>query len=82
MMYKEMAEMIYYYIIKAEMVFLRLYKVNPLEIMKGMSLLDLNTYMTMIEKEEKKEHESMKKSKVMECLKGISDYLNVMFYKK
>lgn len=82
MMYKEMAEMIYYYIIKAEMVFLRLYKVNPLEIMRGMSLLDLNTYMTMIEKEEKKEHESMKKSKVMECLKGISDYLNVMFYKK
>ena len=82
MMYKEIAEMIYYYIIKAEMVFLRLYKVNPLEIMRGMSLLDLNTYMTMIEKEEKKEHESMKKSKVMECLKGISDYLNVMFYKK
>lgn len=82
MMYKEMSEMIYYYIIKAEMVFLRLYKVNPLEVMKGMSLLDLNTYMTMIEKEEKKEHESMKKSKIMECLKGISDYLNVMFYKK
>ena len=82
MMYKEMSEMIYYYIIKAEMVFLRLYKVNPLEDMRGMSLLDLNTYMTMIEKEEKKEHESMKKSKIMECLKGISDYLNVMFYKK
>ena len=82
MMYKEMSEMIYYYIIKAEMVFLRLYKVNPLEVMRGMSLLDLNTYMTMIEKEEKKEHESMKKSKIMECLKGISDYLNVMFYKK
>lgn len=82
MMYKEMSEMIYYYIIKAEMVFLRLYKVNPLEVMRSMSLLDLNAYMTMIEKEEKKEHESMKKSKMMECLKGISDYLNVMFYKK
>ena len=82
MMYKEMSEMIYYYIIKAEMVFLRLYKVNPLELMRGMSLLDLNAYMSMIEKEESKEHESMKKSKIMECLKGISDYLNVMFYKK
>lgn len=82
MMYKEMSEMVYYYIIKAEMVFLRLYKVNPLEVMRGMSLLDLNAYMNMIEKEEKKEHESMKKSKIMECLKGISDYLNVMFYKK
>lgn len=82
MMYKEMSEMVYYYIIKAEMVFLRLYKVNPLEVMRGMSLLDLNAYMNMIEKEEKKEHESMKKSRIMECLKGISDYLNVMFYKK
>lgn len=82
MMYQEMSEMIYYYIIKAEMVFLRLYKVNPLDMMRGMSLLDLNAYMTLIENEEKKEHESMKKSKIMECLKGISDYLNVMFYKK
>lgn len=82
MMYKEMSEMIYYYIIKAEMVFLRLYKVNPLDMMRSMSLLDLNAYMMLIEKEEKKEHENMKKSRIMECLKGISDYLNVMFYKK
>ena len=33
MMFKDMAEMIYGYIIKAEMVFLRMYKVNPFEIM-------------------------------------------------
>ena len=33
-------------------------------------------------KEEKKEHDSMKKTKIMDCLKAISDYLNVMFYKK
>jgi hypothetical protein len=33
MMLMEMSEMIYGYIIKAEMVFLRLYKVNPFEIM-------------------------------------------------
>lgn len=82
MMFQEMAEMVYYYIIKAEMVFLRLYKVNPFDIMSKITLLDLNTYMTTIENEEKKEHESMKKNKIMECLKGISDYLNVMFYKK
>jgi len=28
-MYKQMSEMMYYYIIKAEMIFLRLYKVDP-----------------------------------------------------
>ena len=74
--------MIYVYIMKAEMIFLRLYKVNPYEIMKNISLIDLNTYLTMIEKEEKKEHESMKKNKIMECLRGISEYLNLMFHKK
>ena len=74
--------MIYLYIMKAEMIFLRLYKVNPYEIMKNISLIDLHTYLTMIEKEEKKEHESMKKNKIMDCLRGISEYLNIMFYKK
>lgn len=82
MMFQEMAEMIYGYIIKAEMVFLRLYKVNPFDIMNNISLLDLNTYMNVIQREEKKEHDSMKKTKIMDCLKGISEYLNVMFYKK
>ncbi len=48
MMFQEMAAMIYGYIIKAEMVFLRLYKVNPFEIMNHISLLDLNTYMSAI----------------------------------
>ena len=82
MMWQETAKMIYGYILKAELIFLRLYKVNPFDIMKDITLLDLNTYMIMIEKEEKKEHDSMKKNKIMDCLKAISEYLNVMFYKK
>lgn len=82
MMFQEMCEMVYYYIINAEMVFLRLYKVNPFDVMNKITMIDLNAYMTKIEHEEKKEHDSMKKSKIMECLKGVSDYLNVMFYKK
>lgn len=82
MMWKEMQEMVYYYIINSEMVFLRLYKTNPFDIMNQITLMDLNTYMKKIETEEKKEHDSMKKNKIMECLKGVSDILNVMFYKK
>lgn len=82
MMLIEMSQMIYVYIMKAEMIFLRLYKVNPYEIMKNISLIDLHTYLTMIENEENKEHESMKKNKIMECLRNIADYLNIMFYKK
>ena len=82
LMYKEMTQMIYLYIIKAEMVFLRYYKTNPFEIMNQLSLIDLNMYMQRIEHDEKQEQKSMKNSKIMECLKNISDYLNVMFYKK
>lgn len=81
-MWQEMMEMVYIYIMKAELIFLRLYKVDPFQIMEHLSVLDLNTYIVAIEREEKKEHEGMKKSKIMECLKGISDYLNIMFYKK
>lgn len=83
MMYQEMAKMLYFYIIKAEMVFLRLYKTNPLDLMKEMTLLDLNTYITQIQTEEQKDQKQMKSNKhIMECLKGISDYLNMLFYKK
>lgn len=74
--------MIYGYIVKSEIVLLRLYKIDPLAMMDHMSLLDLNMYMANISKEEKKQHESMTKAKIMECLKSISDYLNLMFYKK
>lgn len=55
MMYQEMSKMMYFYIIKAEMVFLRLYKTNPLDLMKQMTLLDLNMYITQINNEEKKD---------------------------
>ena len=82
MMFNDMAQMIYGYIIKSELVLLRLYKVNPFEIMSHISLLDLNMYMNEIQKEEKKQHEGMQKTKIMECLKGVSDYLNILFYKK
>lgn len=82
MMCKEMAAMIYGYIVKSELVLLRLYKVDPIAIMSHISLLDLNMYMNAIQQEEKKQHESMSKAKIMDCLKAISDYLNVMFYKK
>lgn len=82
-MYKEMSEMMYYYILKAEMVFLRQYKINPFDVIKGMSLLDLNTYLKTLQTEEEKERKKYSGSnKMMQCLKGVSDYLNLMFYKK
>lgn len=82
-MYKQMSEMMYYYIIKAEMVFLRIYKVDPFQLIKNISLLDLNTYLKTLQTEDEKEKKKFGGSKhVMQCLKGVNDYLNLMFYKK
>lgn len=74
--------MLYGYILKAEMLFLRYYKVNPWEVMKDISLIDLQVYIKQIEKEEKKEQESFKKKDLMTALKKINEILNFIFYKK
>ena len=74
--------MLYGYIIQAEMLFLRYYKVNPFEIMKDITLLDLQTYVQQIEKQEKKEQESFKKKDIMTALKKVNEILNFIFYKK
>lgn len=81
-MFKDIAQMLYGYIVQAEMLFLRYYKVNPFEIMKDMSLIDLQFYIKQIEKQEKKEHESFKKKDIMNALKQICEILNFIFYKK
>ena len=74
--------MLYGYILKAEMLFLRYYKVNPWEVMKDISLIDLQVYIKQIEKEEKKEQESFKKKDLMTALKKINEILNFICYKK
>ena len=81
-MFKERSQMLYGYILKAEMLFLRYYKVNPWEVMKDISLIDLQVYIKQIEKEEKKEQESFKKKDLMTALKKINEILNFIFYKK
>ena len=70
------------YILQAEVFFLRYYKVNPFELMKDMSLYDLQVYVKQIEKEEKKERDSFKKKDIMTALRQICEILNWIFYKK
>jgi hypothetical protein len=67
---------------KAEVLFLRYYKVNPFEIMKDISLLDLQTYIKQIEEEEKKDQKKINKKDLITALKQICELLNYMFYKK
>ena len=78
----QVSQALYGYIIQAEMLFLRYYKVNPFEIMKGIPMIDLQLYIQQIQKAESKERESMKKKELMTALKQICDILNFIFYKK
>ncbi len=81
-MFKEISFSLYGVILNAEVLFLRYYKVNPFEIMKDISLLDLQTYIKKIEDEEKKESKKINKKDFITALKQISELLNYMFYKK
>lgn len=81
-MFKEISFSLYGVILNAEVLFLRYYKVNPFEIMKDISLLDLQTYIKKIEEEEKKESKKINKKDFITALKQISELLNYMFYKK
>ena len=81
-MFKEISFSLCGVILNAEVLFLRYYKVNPFEIMKDISLLDLQTYIKKIEEEEKKESKKINKKDFITALKQISELLNYMFYKK
>lgn len=81
-MFSEISQMLYGYIMQAEVFFLRYYKVNPFELMKDMSLYDLQVYVKQIEQEEKKERDSFKKKDLMTALRQICEILNWIFYKK
>lgn len=81
-MLDQVTQVLYGYILQAEMLFLRYYKVDPFQIMKGIPLVDLQVYVKQIEEAEKKERESFKKKDLMTALKQICEILNYMFYKK
>lgn len=81
-MYNELNQMLYGYILEAELIFLRTYNVNPFEIMSNMSLLDLDVYLNKIQAKEKEQQESIKKNDIMKSLYSINQILSMMFYKK
>lgn len=81
-MFEQVSAMLLAYIMKCEVFLMRQYKVNPFELMRGMSLLDLQSYMKMIEEEEKKEYEGMKKKDIMTALRHIHEILCYVFHTK
>lgn len=81
-MYHDICMSMYGYIMEIEIFFLTHYKLNPFEVLKDMTLLDLETYMKKVEKYEKEQQESIKKNDIMKSLYMINQILSMMFYKK
>ena len=74
--------MLYAYIIQAEMIFLDIYKINPWQAMDDIALIDLQFYITRIEKDWKKKKEHVKKKDVMDALQQVNEILTWVFNKK
>lgn len=81
-MFQELAQHLYIYIMQAEIVLLRFFKINPFEIMRQITLIDLDAYLKRIQKEEEEESKSWKQSDLMKCLRGANEYLNLIFHKQ
>lgn len=81
-MFKEISLMLYGYISDAEMIFLEFYKLNPIEIIKNMPLMDLPSYIKKIQQNKEKEKNKFKNNNTfMQALHAICEYLNFIFYK-
>jgi hypothetical protein len=68
----------YAYIIEAELLFLLKFKINPYELLQKISLLDLFTYIKLLETKIKKEHDSINKNDITKSLVALRDILIFM----
>lgn len=78
MMFEEVSTMMYKYIIEAEFLFLQKFKLNPFQIMSGITVLDLVTYIKLLEEKIKKEQDSIQKKDMEKAMIQLRDILIFM----
>lgn len=78
MMFEEVCGIMYKYIIQTEFLFLQKFKLNPFQIMKDITLLDLTSYIKMLEEKIKKEDDSIQKKDFEKALVQLRDILIFM----
>lgn len=85
MILQELALYVYKYLIEIEMMFLTRYKINPFEIERHMTMLDMQFFMQTLEKKVEEENEARKKAgsgqSLWKSLTAIRDILNFMTMK-
>ena len=70
--------MMYKYIMEAEFIFLQKFKLNPFSMMRDMTLLDLVTYLKLLDEKIKKEQDSINKKDMEKALVQLRDILIFM----
>ena len=70
--------MMYKYIIEAEFIFLQKFKLNPFSMMRDMTLIDLVTYLKLLDEKIKKEQDSINKKDMEKALVQLRDILIFM----
>lgn len=66
------------YIIQIELMFLRIYKIDPFTLLEKMSMIDLQAFIQGIETQTKKDRENKQGDNLMKSLIAIRDILNYM----
>ena len=78
MMFEEVCAIMYKYIMQAEFLFLQKFKLNPFELMKDITTLDLISYIKLLEEKIKKEEDSIQKKDFEKALIQLRDILIFM----
>ena len=78
MMFEEVCAIMYKYVMQAEFLFLQKFKLNPFELMKDITMLDLISYIKLLEEKIKKEEDSIQKKDFEKALIQLRDILIFM----
>jgi hypothetical protein len=79
-MFLQLSKNMYLYILEVEMMIFMRYKINPYEMEKTMTILDLQSFITTLSNkiEENAKNQSKDGNKIMKSLIAIRDILNYM----
>lgn len=75
MIFSQVVESNYAYIIEAEMLIFMRFKINPFDITNKITLLDLYSYMNILETKIKKEQDSISKKDLTKAFVALRDIL-------
>lgn len=82
MMFREASIMMYRYIVEIEVLFLMRFKMDPFDLMRHLTLMELQQYIQIMEARFKEDKKNISSKKLTKQLLALRDILNLMFWEK